>query len=97
MKKFLFAAAAAVLLAGCYFMGGLQLGDESEGRLWVWGQFYSHDDGSLVEEVSMDVFVPEIAEAYAKAKAEANYGIDFGSYKVVTVVPLDKSLGSSDN
>ena len=51
----------------------------------------------FVEEVSVDVFDPEIAKAYADEVAAKNYGIDFGSYKVVTVVPLDESLEPSGN
>jgi hypothetical protein len=73
---------------GCYMdtSNTLALVDESEGRLRM-----------TVNNIIVDVVDPEIAEAYAKAKAEANYGIDFGSYKVVTVVPLDESLESSGN
>lgn len=82
---------------GCWFDGRFSLADESEGRLHLDGRFVRNEDAVLVEEVSEDVFDPEIAEAYAKAQAEANYGIDFGSYKVVTVVPLDESLESSGN
>ena len=73
---------------GCYMdtLNTLALVDESEGRLRM-----------TVNNIIVDVVDPEIAEAYAKAKAEANYGIDFGSYKVVNVVPLDDKLVSSQN
>ena len=57
--------------------------DESQGRLRV-----------TVNNTSMDVVDPEITKAYADAK---HYGIDFGSYKVVNVVPLDDDLASSQN
>lgn len=81
--------------AGCWFTGGLSIADESKGRLNVGGYFNKTEDGMFVEEVSVDVFDPEIAKAYADEVAAKNYGIDFGSYKVVTVVPLDESLKSS--
>ena len=42
----------------------------------------------------MDVVDSEIAKAYEDAR---HYGIDFGSYKVVNVVPLDDDLASSQN
>ena len=83
--------------AGCRFSGGLNIADESKGRLNVVGYFNKTEDGMFVEEVSVDVFDPEIAKAYADEVAAKNYGIDFGSYKVVTVVPLDESLEPSGN
>ena len=83
--------------AGCRFSGRLNIADESKGRLNVVGYFNKTEDGMFVEEVSVDVFDPEIAKAYADEVAAKNYGIDFGSYKVVTVVPLDESLEPSGN
>ena len=50
-----------------------------------------------VEEVNQQISVPEIAQAYAEANAVKDYGIDFGTYKVVNVVPLTDDLDSSEN
>ena len=61
----------------------IALVDESQGILRV-----------TVNNTSMDVVDPEIAKAYADAM---HCGIDFGSYKVVNVVPLDDDLASSQN
>lgn len=66
------------------FDADLVLVDESEGRLRL-----------TVDNTSADVVDPEIAAAYAKANAIE--GIDFGSYKVVNVVPLDDNLEFSEN
>ena len=61
------------------------------------GCFVNKSDNLIVEEVDVEMFDSEIAEAYAKANAVEDYGIDFGSYKVVNVVPLDDDLASSNN
>ena len=86
---------------GCFFSGGITIENESEGKLLIAGTFIRKDEGMGVEEVNQQIIVPEIAQAYAEANAEANavkdYGIDFGTYKVVNVVPLTDDLDSSEN
>ena len=73
---------------GSFFKdGGLVLEDESEGKLLLYAVFFAN--GEVVEEINMQIIDPEIAQAYAEAKAKEHYGIDFGSYKVETVIPLD--------
>lgn len=73
---------------GCLFSGELVIEDESEGKLLLQGYFLRNDDYSPVEDVRMQLVDQDIAIAYAEAKAKEHYGIDFGSYKVVNVVPL---------
>lgn len=81
---------------GSFFKdGGLVLEDESEGKLLLYAVFFAN--GEVVEEINMQIIDPEIAQAYADAKAKEHYGVDFGSYKVVNVVPLDDDLASSQN
>lgn len=82
---------------GCIFSGGIRIEDESEGKLLIAGSFIRKDDGMGVEEVNQQIIVPEIAQAYAEANAVKDYGIDFGTYKVVNVVPLTDDLDSSEN
>ena len=82
---------------GCRFSGGIKIENESEGKLLVSGFYYSKDDGVISEEVHQQISVPEIAQAYAEANAVKDYGIDFGTYKVVNVVPLTDDLDSSEN
>ncbi len=82
---------------GCLFNCTLHLADESTGTLGVEGHIVRSDDGTLVEEVREKIVDSEIAQAYAEAMAKEHYGIDFGTYKVVTVVPLDENLASSQN
>lgn len=82
---------------GCFFSGGITIEDESEGKLLISGTFIRKDDGMNVEEVNQQIIVPEIAQAYAEANAVKDYGIDFGTYKVVNVVPLTDDLDSSEN
>lgn len=86
---------------GCIFSGGIMIEDESEGKLLMYGTFIRKDGGIGVEEVNQQIIVPEIAQAYAEAYAEANavedYGIDFGTYKVVNVVPLTDDPASLEN
>ena len=82
---------------GCFFSGGIMIEDESEGKLLITGTFIRKDDGMIVEEVNQQIIVPEIAQAYAEANAVEYYGIDFGTYKVVNVVPLTDDLDSSEN
>lgn len=73
---------------GSFFKdGGLMLEDESEGKLLLHAVFFAN--GEVVEEINMQIIDPEIAQAYAEAKAKEYYGVDFGSYKVVNVIPLD--------
>ena len=72
---------------GSFFKGGLVLEDESEGKLLLYAVFFAN--GEVVEEINMQIIDPEIAQAYAEAKAKEHYGVDFGSYKVVNVIPLD--------
>ena len=82
---------------GCLLNCTLHLADESTGTLGVEGHIVRSDDGTLVEEVREKIVDPEIAQAYADDVAAKHYGIDFGSYKVVNVVPLDDDLVSSQN
>ena len=82
---------------GCFFTGGIMLEDEAQGKLRLNGTFVNKSDNLIVGEVDVELCDPEIAEAYAKTNVVENYGIDFGEYKVVTVVPLDESLKPSDN
>ena len=82
---------------GCRFSGEIVIEDESEGKLLVSGIYVSKDGGVISEEVHQQIIVPEIAQAYAEANAVEDYGINFGSYKVVNVVPLDDELASSEN
>ena len=73
---------------GCYVdpNTALVLVDESEGKLRM-----------TLNNISVDVVDTEIAQAYADDVAAKHYGIDFGTYKVVTVVPLDENIASSQN
>lgn len=82
---------------GCLFNCTLHLVDESTGTLGVEGHIVRSDDGTLVEEVREKIVDPEIAQAYADDVAAKYYGIDFGTYKVVNVVPLTDDLASSEN
>lgn len=82
---------------GCFFAGGIWVEDEAKGRLCLNGTFVNQTSNLIVEEVNVEIYDPEIAEAYAKANAVEDYGIDFGSYTVVNVVPLDDELVSSQN
>lgn len=82
---------------GCLFNCTLHLADESTGTLGVEGHIVRSYDGTIVEEVREKIVDPEIAQAYADDVAAKHYGIDFGTYKVVTVVPLDDDLASSNN
>lgn len=82
---------------GCTFSGGIMIENESEGKLLIAGTFIRKDDGMGVEQVNQQIIVPEIAQAYAEANAVKDYGIDFGTYKVVNVVPLTDDLDSSEN
>ena len=82
---------------GCFFSGGIMIEDESEGKLLITGTFIRKDGGMGVEEVNQQIIVPEIAQEYAEANAVKDYGIDFGTYKVVNVVPLTDDLDSSEN
>lgn len=83
---------------GCFFTGvGIWIEDEAQGKVHLHGAFVNKSDNLIVEEVDVEMFDSEIAEAYAKANAVEDYGIDFGSYKIVNVVPLDDDLASSNN
>ena len=82
---------------GCSFAGGIMVEDEAKGKLRLNGSFVSNSDHMVVGEVDVEIYDSEIAEAYAKNNAVEDYGIDFGSYKVVNVVPLDENLASSQN
>lgn len=82
---------------GCSFAGGIMVEDEAKGKLRLNGFFESNSDHRVVGEVDVEIYDSEIAEAYAKNNAVEDYGIDFGSYKVVNVVPLDDELVSSQN
>ena len=82
---------------GCLFSGGIWIENFREGKLLMYGTFIRKDDGMGVEQVNQQIIVPEIAEAYAEANAVKDYGIDFGTYKVVNVVPLTDDLDSSEN
>ena len=74
---------------GCVFAGGIGVEDETKGRLRLSGTFVNNTSNLIVEDVNVEIYDPEIAEAYAKDNAVEDYGIDFGSYKVVNVIPLD--------
>lgn len=82
---------------GCFFSGGIMIEDESEGKLLITGTFIRKDDGMGGEVINQQIIVPEIAQAYAEANAVEDHGIDFGTYKVVNVVPLTDDLDSSEN
>ena len=75
----------------------LTLADERTGTLRVEVEIVRTEDGAIIEKVREDVVEPEIAEAFADAEAKEHYGIDFGTYKVVNVVPLTDDLDSSEN
>ena len=82
---------------GCFFSGGIGTEGEAEGVLHLRGSVINISDSLVVEDVDVEIYDPEIAEAYAKANAVEDYGIDFGSYKVVNVVPLTDELVFSEN
>ena len=82
---------------GCLFSGGITIENESEGKQLMYGTFIRKDDRMNVKLVDQQIIVPEIAQAYAEANAVKDYGIDFGTYKVVNVVPLTDDLDSSEN
>ena len=77
-----------------YYGTTFGLEDESKGHVHLTSHFVNYDGNDSVD-IEAEIYDPEIASAYAKANAIE--GIDFGSYKVVNVVPLTDNLASSEN
>ena len=77
-----------------YYGTTFVLEDESKGHVHLTSVFVNYDGNDRVD-IEAEIYDPEIASAYAKANAIE--GIDFGTYKVVNVVPLTDDLDSSEN
>ena len=77
-----------------YYGTTFGLEDESKGHVHLTSHFVNYDGNDSVD-IESEIYDPEIAAAYAKANAIE--GIDFGTYKVVNVVPLTDELASSEN
>ena len=77
-----------------YYGTTFVLEDESKGHVHLTSHFVNYDGNDRVD-IEAEIYDPEIASAYAKANAIE--GIDFGTYKVVNVVPLTDDLDSSEN
>lgn len=77
-----------------YYGTTFVLEDESKGHVHLTSHFVNYDGNDSVD-IEAEIYDPEIASAYAKANAIED--IDFGTYKVVNVVPLTDDLASSEN
>ena len=77
-----------------YYGTTFVLEDESKGHVHLTSVFVNYDGNDRVD-IEAEIYDPEIASAYAKANAIEC--IDFGTYKVVNVVPLTDDLDSSEN
>lgn len=77
-----------------YYGTTFVLEDESKGHVHLTSHFVNYDGNDSVD-IEAEIYDPEIASAYAKANAIED--IDFGTYKVVNVVPLTDDPASSEN
>ena len=77
-----------------YYGTTFVLEDESKGHVHLTSVFVNYDGNDRVD-IETEIYDPEIASAYAKANAIED--IDFGTYKVVNVVPLTDDPASLEN